>query len=100
MNADALKWFHEGRGLLVLLNQPEGRVSVFLKHKRNKDDEGKLRLFMFPDITTLAKTISSPGGRFPAIYPLPFAGFLYVLERQQISKFIRAAKQWEILGEG
>lgn len=92
---NAFKWFHEGRGLLVLINQPEGKVSVLVKHKTNKDDEGKLRLFILPDVTTFAKMIPSLGGRVPAVFPLPF-GSLWVFERQQISKFIRIAKQWEV----
>jgi len=91
-----LKWFHEGRGLLVLVNQPEGKISVLVKHKANKDDEGKLRLFILPDITTFAKMIPSLKGRVPAVFPLPF-GSLWVLERQQINKFIRIAKKWEIV---
>ncbi|MEM4298546.1 MAG: hypothetical protein QW815_09295 [Nitrososphaerota archaeon] len=93
--AQAVEFFNKGRALFALLRL-DGKVSVFLKQRDSEEEEGKLRLFVFPDLKALSATIPSLKGRLPGVFPLPPFGLVYVLERRQVRQFIRAARRWEV----
>lgn len=84
-----IEFFRNGRGILV--TKKVGKmVSVLIK------DNDKLRLFELDEDVLISSIVNATKkGRIPGIFNTP-VGILWVLEKEQMRKWVRSVEMFEV----
>lgn len=86
---EVFEFFRQGRGILI--TKKEGKmVSVLIK------DNDKLRLFEMDEETLISSIVNATKkGRAPGIFNTP-VGILWILEKEQMRRWIRSVEMFEV----